>query len=196
MPPHDLIIIKVKDPRKQQHQPIIVTFKDPRHIQKTLTPTSYRNPHVYMHHFSIPTPKKQDPSASQPQLRRSKRYLKMHGFLSQDQLNSVTPSLSPRVGCTPPRVDPSLSLALPELHAVLHPISGVQCEYRHLSSGKVPGQCPLVWKRAFSNKLGRLSQGTRDVKGTSTISFIPFKDVPCNKTSAYGCTVSNIKPHK
>lgn len=149
-----------------------------------------------MYHFSIPTPKQQNPSASQPQLRRSKRSLKTHGFLSRDQLNSVTPSSSPRVGCAPPRVDPSLSLAFPELHAVLHPISGDQCEYRHLSSGKVPGQCPLVWKHVFANELGRLSQGTRDIKGTDIISFIPFRDFPRNKTPTYGRIVSDIKAHK
>ena len=117
----------------------------------------YRNPHIPSHHSSIPTPKEQDPSASQPQLRRSKRSLKTHGFLSREQLNSLTPYLSPRVGCAPPRVNPSLSLTFPELHAVLRPISKAQCEYRHLPSGKVPEQCPLVWKRAFVNELGHLS---------------------------------------
>ena len=93
-------------------------------------------------------------------------------------------------------MDPSLSLAFPELDPVLHPITGTQCEYRYLSSGKVPGQYPLVCKRAFANKLARLSQDTRDVKGTNTISFIPFEDTPRNETPTYSRIVSDIKPHK
>ena len=34
------------------------------------------------------------------------------------------------------------------------------------------------------------------VKGTDTISFIPFKYVPRNKTPTYSRIVSDIKPHK
>ena len=144
----------------------------------------------------MPILKQQDFSSSTPPLCRSLRFVQTHFFLTRRQVNYIAPCPSPRVGSTSPRVEPSSSLTLSLLNAVTHPITGAQCEYRHLSPGKVPGQYPLIWKRAFTNELGRLSQVIRDIKGTNTIVFIPFKDVPIHKTPTYGCIVSDIKLHK
>lgn len=100
------------------------------------------------------------------------------------------------MGSTSPSVDPLISLSLPLFNTVTHPITGVQYEYRHFSTGKVLGQCPLIWKRAFANELGRLSQGIRDIKGINTNVFIPFEDIPMHKTPTYNRIVSDIKPRK
>ena len=139
------------------------------------------------------TPKQQDSSSLTPPLHRS---VQTHGFLTRRQLNSIDPCPFLRVVSTSPRVDPSINLSLPLLNTVTHPITGAQYEYRHFSTGKVPGQCPLIWKRAFANELGRLSQGIRDIKGINTNVFLPFEDIPMHKTPTYSRIVSDIKPHK
>ena len=144
----------------------------------------------------MPILKQQDSSSSTPPLRRSLRSVQTHCCFTHRQVNHITPCPSPRVDSSSPRVELSSSLTLSLLNAATHPITRVQCEYRHLSTGKVPGQYPLIWKRAFTNELGRLSQVIRDIKGTNTIVFIPFKDVPIHKTPTYGCIVSDIKLHK
>ena len=65
-----------------------------------------------------------------------------------------------------PRVTPPVSLPL--FNAVTHPVTRAQCEYRHLSNGQVPGQCPIVWIRSFENELGRLAQGVGNrISGTT-----------------------------
>ena len=50
--------------------------------------------------------------------------------------------------------------------------------------------------KSFSNELGRLAQGIRDVPGTNTIDLIPHADVPVGTTVAYGhifCTYRSQK---
>ena len=79
-----------------------------------------------------------------PPLRRSLRSLETYGFLRRRQLNSIDSYPSPRVDSTSPKVGPSISLSLPLLNAATHLITGTQCEYRHLFTGKVPSQCPLI----------------------------------------------------
>ena len=65
-----------------------------------------------------------------------------------------------------PRVTPPVSLPL--FNAAIHPVTGAQCEYRHLSNGQVPGQCPIVWIRSFENELGHLAQGVGNrISGTT-----------------------------
>ena len=49
-----------------------------------------------------------------------------------------------------------------EANSVIHPITGVPQEYRHLCKG-----CDhKIWKRSVANKLGKLAQGIRNTKGT------------------------------
>ena len=48
-----------------------------------------------------------------------------------------------------------------EANSVTHQISGVAQEYRHLIKGLIR----RIWERSFTNELGHLSQGIREVKG-------------------------------
>jgi hypothetical protein len=57
-------------------------------------------------------------------------------------------------------------------HAVVHPMTGKQMEYMALMED--PDLQPL-WKRGFSNEVGRLFQGIRDIPGTNTCFFVELK---------------------
>ena len=80
-----------------------------------------------------------------------------------------------------------------EANYVIHPITGVTQEYRHLC--KVPDH--KIWKKSFANELGQIAQGIRNIKGTDTIHFIPKSKVPFGeKTVTYGKIVCDIKLDK
>ena len=138
------IVIRIKDPRKlPTRSPFtIVKIKDPRIKQPQ--PILYRNRYVPLQHFTMPILKQQDSSSSTPPLRRSLRSVQTHCCFTHRQVNHITPCPSPRVGSSSPRVELSSSLTLSLLNAATHPITRVQCEYRHLSTGKVPGQCHFI----------------------------------------------------
>ena len=94
-------------------------------------------------------------------------------------------------------LNPLLNLIERLLNSVTHPTTCAQCEYRHLAADKVPGQCPIVWTRAFANELGRLAQGVGNrIRGTHTIRFIDADTIPNNEIVTYGRLVSDLKPHK
>ena len=65
-------------------------------------------------------------------------------------------------------------------------------EYRQLQKGKDK----TIWQRSFSNELGRLAQGIRDIKGTNCISFIPHSQIPKGKKVAYARIVCTTRPQK
>jgi hypothetical protein len=74
-------------------------------------------------------------------------------------------------------------------HAVLHPET-----YCALSTD--PSTSP-TWVRSYANKLGRLAQGVGNrEKATDTIFFIPFQDVPGDRTVTYGHIVCDYRPQK
>ena len=53
-----------------------------------------------------------------------------------------------------------------------------------------------IWSRALSNKLGRLAQGVRDIKGNNAVDFIPFLQVPSDRIVTYANMVCDIRPLK
>ena len=53
-----------------------------------------------------------------------------------------------------------------------------------------------TWNTSYANKLGRLSQGIRSIKGTNCIFFIPHTKVPKGKTVTYGRLVVDYRPTK
>ncbi len=55
--------------------------------------------------------------------------------------------------------------------------TGTVLEYRHLFKNPAP---KTVWKTSFSNKIGCLFQGIRELKGTNTCIFIKKSQVPTN----------------
>ena len=63
-------------------------------------------------------------------------------------------------------------------------------EYRHL----IKGPERKIWEISFANKLGQIAQGTREVKGTNTVMFIPKSKVPKDKKITYGKIVCEMKP--
>ena len=67
-------------------------------------------------------------------------------------------------------------------------------EYRHLIQSKHA----TLWKRSFSNELGRLAKGIPPFvkNGTNTIEFIKHSSIPTNKRITYGRIVVVEKPYK
>jgi hypothetical protein len=76
---------------------------------------------------------------------------------------------------------------------VVHPITGKEMEYMALM--KDPSLQPL-WKRGFGNKVGRLSQGIRDIPGTDKCVFVELTNIPKYRQITYGKIVCDYKPHK
>ena len=52
------------------------------------------------------------------------------------------------------------------------------------------------WGQSFSNKLGRLAQGIKDVAGNDVIDFILIDEVPKDKKFTYTNMVCDYKPFK
>ena len=53
-----------------------------------------------------------------------------------------------------------------------------------------------IWTKSFSNELGRLAQGIRNISGTNTIDFIPYSDVPAQTNVKYGRIICTCRPQK
>ena len=68
-------------------------------------------------------------------------------------------------------------------------------EYRDLI--KIP-ELRQTWMRSLANKLGRLAQGIREIKGTNTIYFIDKSEIPKDKLKqvTYARIAVDYKPHK
>jgi hypothetical protein len=43
-----------------------------------------------------------------------------------------------------------------------------------------------LWKRGFSNEVGRLFQGIRDIMGTNKCFFVELKNIPKDRKITYG----------
>ena len=50
----------------------------------------------------------------------------------------------------------------------------------------------------MSNEIGRLAQGNKNVKGTNTMFFLPFEEIPINrkKDITYARIVVDYRPQK
>ena len=62
--------------------------------------------------------------------------------------------------------------------AVIDPVSGKSLEYRHLIRHP---QYKKIWSGSMSNEIGRLAQGNNKVKGTNTMFFITYDDIPFDR---------------
>jgi hypothetical protein len=80
-----------------------------------------------------------------------------------------------------------------QANAVVQPITGKEMEYMALM--KDPRLQPL-WTRGFSNKVGRLFQGIRDIPGTDTCLFIKLTNILKDRKITYGKILCDCKPHK
>jgi len=81
-----------------------------------------------------------------------------------------------------------------QCHAVTHPITGKQMEYRHLIQDP---EFRDDWLLSCANELGRLAQGVGGrIKGTNTIFFINKNCVPKGRTVTYARTVCSVRPEK
>ena len=79
-----------------------------------------------------------------------------------------------------------------EANAVNYQIYGVSQEYKH----PIKGPERKIWEISFANELGKLAQGIRGVKGTTTVIFIIKDQVPKDKKVTYGKIVCEVKPEK
>jgi hypothetical protein len=112
--------------------------------------------------------------------------------VTQDEANHVA-TITPMAMMFPQPTD-AAALQPHHAHAILHPETGVAMEYRTLLTD--PTTSP-TWVRSYANELGCLAQGVGDrEQGTDTIFFIPFKDVPSDRTVTYGRIVCDYRPQK
>ena len=81
------------------------------------------------------------------------------------------------------------------LNAVLNKDTGELMEMRHLM--KNPKYSEL-WRKSYTKELGRLAQGIPGTKGTNTIVFIKYDDIPLDRRRhvRYGKTVCTYRPEK
>ena len=77
--------------------------------------------------------------------------------------------------------------------AVVDESTGKSLEFRHLIK---MDKYRNVWMHSFANKLGRLAQGIRYIKGAYTIEFIPLSSVPKEETVTYSRIVCMFRPQK
>ena len=129
------VIVRITDPRSD-----IVTVHRPDVDSSVVSTPTLPAPVI----VRIPDPTSKVTNEPPPNLRRSQRLLKKMIFLTRRESNPLHPCLLPRVdnsmstnAARAPRVTPPVSLPL--FNAVTHPVTGAQCEYRHLSNGQVPG---------------------------------------------------------
>jgi hypothetical protein len=81
-------------------------------------------------------------------------------------------------------------------NAVVQPVTGKEMECMALM--KDPDLQPL-WKRGFSNEVGGLFQGIRDIQATNTSFFFELNNIPNERQIKYGknsVTTSLIKKGK
>ena len=84
-------------------------------------------------------------------------------------------------------------IAIAEANSITHPITGQDQEYRHLMNSNEK----KIWKKSFTNELGRLSQGVGNrIDSTNTIFFEQKSAVPRGKKVTYGRIVCDIKDQK
>ncbi len=79
------------------------------------------------------------------------------------------------------------------ISAIVDDITGDIREYCHLIKSNT--HC-AIWQKSFANKLGRLFQGIRDIKGMDTCFFIRKNLMPHHKRAMYGCICCNYCPQK
>jgi hypothetical protein len=71
--------------------------------------------------------------------------------------------------------------------------TGDVLEYQHLMKIDKHKQ---VWAHSFTNEIGPLFQGIKNVPGTDTCYFIPKSHVPAHKRPTYGRICCNYQPQK
>ena len=75
--------------------------------------------------------------------------------------------------------------------AILDDETGKSLEFRHLIK---LDKYRAIWIKSFTNKLGCLAQGIRNIDETDTIDFIPHINVPKDQTITYGQIVCTYRP--
>ena len=81
------------------------------------------------------------------------------------------------------------------LNAVLNRDTGELMEMRHLLRNPKYSE---LWGKSYTKELGRLAQGIPGMKGTDTIVFIKYEDIPLDRRRhvTYGKTVVSYRPEK
>ena len=83
-----------------------------------------------------------------------------------------------------------------EANAVTDPNTGHQLEYKQLINHP-DNALRRTWQRSSANEFGRLAQGIGGrIKGTDTIKFLHYREMPTNRRPTYACFVCEIRPQK
>ena len=79
--------------------------------------------------------------------------------------------------------------------AVIDPDTGKTLQYKQLIQHP---KHKNIWNTSMSNEIGRLAQGNKNVKGTNTMFFLPFEEIPINrkKDITYARIVVDYRPQK
>jgi hypothetical protein len=79
------------------------------------------------------------------------------------------------------------------MNSVIHPSTGKEMQYKDLMKDSDLGPS---FEIGFSNELGRICQGIRDIAETNTAFFFDLKSIPKNRKITYGKLVCDFKPNK
>jgi hypothetical protein len=82
-----------------------------------------------------------------------------------------------------------------EAHAVIDPLTGAAQEYRHL----IKGPDAARWALGNDREIGRLTDGRvggDDIKGTNTMEFIHWSQLPAGRKATYLRVVADYRPQK
>ena len=83
-----------------------------------------------------------------------------------------------------------------EANAVTDPNTGHQLEYKQLINHP-DNALRHTWQRSSANEFGRLAQGIGGrIKGTDTIKFLHYREMPTNRQPTYARFVCEIRPQK
>ena len=81
-------------------------------------------------------------------------------------------------------------------NSVTDPNTGKQLEYKQLMNHPDSKVCKM-WQRSSANEFGRLAQGVGgQIKGTDTIKFLHYNEMPKNWQPTYACFVCDVQPQK
>jgi hypothetical protein len=81
----------------------------------------------------------------------------------------------------------------PMMNSVINTVTDKEMQYKDLM--KDP-ELRLLFEIGFSNELGRICQGIRDIDGTNIAFFVDLSIIPKDRKITYGKLVCDFKPNK
>jgi hypothetical protein len=99
-------------------------------------------------------------------------------YLAHSNIAATQALLMQTYGINPSTASQPNTASINLMGAIVDIITGSVLEYRHLIKSDTHKD---IWHHSFANKLGRLFQGIRDIKGTNICFFIAKDKMPWHK---------------